>query len=179
MLKRYRTRAVRPADPINKETVKMSSNRQDDAFAGDIPVLNELASLIGSLGLDTPNKYQYKETDESIKAELREVTNYEAFKSPTLRILRAAMQGGGRVDGAASRASSALHDMSSISLAQGADSSVFTNMRGLLQSVNPYGTEQHVINDQDEHTVVRYGTQCSFRSRAVSACFRASSALGI
>jgi hypothetical protein len=60
-----------------------------------------------------------------------------------------------------------MQDMSSISLAQGADSTMFTNMRGLLQPVFPYGTEQHVINDQDEHTVIRYGTQCSFRGRVV------------
>ena len=42
-------------------------------YSGDIPVLNELASLIGSLGLETPNKYKYRETDESIAAELKEV----------------------------------------------------------------------------------------------------------
>lgn len=66
------------------------------------------------------------------------------------------------------RESSGLHDVSSISLAQGADSTVFSNMRSMLQSVGPIGGERHVINDQDEHTVVRYGTQCSFRSRVVS-----------
>lgn len=64
-------------------------------------------------------------------------------------------------------AAATMNDLSSISLAQGADSSIFANMRGLLQTVTPYG-EQHVINDQDEHTVVRYGTQCSFRGRVVS-----------
>lgn len=42
-------------------------------YGGDIPVLNELADLIGSLDLETPNKFKYRETDESIAAELREV----------------------------------------------------------------------------------------------------------
>jgi hypothetical protein len=51
----------------------MSSNGSNNQYSGDIPVLNELASLIGSLGLETPNKQKYKETDESIAAELREV----------------------------------------------------------------------------------------------------------
>lgn len=49
------------------------SRRDAQQYSGDIPVLNELASLIGSLGLETPNKYKYKETDESIAAELKEV----------------------------------------------------------------------------------------------------------
>jgi hypothetical protein len=59
-----------------------------------------------------------------------------------------------------------LDDISSISLLQGADSTIF-NMKGLLQTVTPFALENQIINDQDEHTVIRYGTQCSFRSRMV------------
>ena len=61
-----------------------------------------------------------------------------------------------------------MNDLSAISLAQGADASTFSNIRGLLQSVNPTGADKHVTTDSDEHSVVRYGTQCSLRSRVVS-----------
>lgn len=61
---------------------------------------------------------------------------------------------------------SALTDMSSINLLDGSTSNVL-KMKGSLQSVTPFGLEQHVINDQDEHSVVRYGTQCSLRGRVV------------
>ena len=62
-----------------------------------------------------------------------------------------------------------MDDISSINLLSGADSSVI-NMRGLLQTVTPYALEQRVIVDQDEHTVVKYGTLCSFRGRQVNTC---------
>jgi hypothetical protein len=43
-------------------------------YSGDIPVLNELADLIGSLDLDTPSKIKVRETDKSIAAELQSVS---------------------------------------------------------------------------------------------------------
>lgn len=44
-----------------------------DQYSGDIPVLSELADLIGSLDLDTPHKVKYRETDDRITAELNQV----------------------------------------------------------------------------------------------------------
>ena len=136
-------------------------------YSGDIPVLSELADLIGSLDLDTPHKVKYRETDERITAELNQVNASNAkdflYLDPNLP-----SQGRDKDSTLGRREDSYMHEISSISLAQGADSTVFTNMRSMLQSVAPFGGERHVINDQDEHTVVRYGTQCSFRSRVVS-----------
>ena len=55
---------------IFETRIKMSNA---SAYVGDIPVLSELASLIGSLDLETPNNYRFRDTDESITAELAQV----------------------------------------------------------------------------------------------------------
>ena len=52
----------------------------DQQNSSDIPVLNELANLIGSLDLDTPHKLSgHRETDETIKAELKEVSSFKCL----------------------------------------------------------------------------------------------------
>ncbi len=66
-----------------------------------------------------------------------------------------------------------MDDISSINLLSGADSSVI-NMRSLLQTVTPFALEQRVILVQDEHTVVKFGTLCSFRGRQVNFCQKQS-----
>lgn len=62
----------------------------------------------------------------------------------------------------------ALSDISGINLVSGADSSLF-QMRGLLQAVTPSAAEatRRIIDDKDENTVVKYGAQCSLRTRQV------------
>jgi hypothetical protein len=66
------------------------------------------------------------------------------------------------------RVEAALGDISGINLANGADSSLF-HMRGLLQAVTPSVAEatRRVIDDKDENTVVKFGVQCSLRTRQV------------
>lgn len=93
---------------------------------------------------------------------------YASFSNHDHVLVLVCAQGRGRSKDD-SRASG-LGDVSAISLAQGADSEMFANMRGLLQSVTPFGTDAHVISDEDEHTVIRYGAQCSFRGRTVRTC---------
>lgn len=50
------------------------SKRTSDMYAGDIPVLSELASLIGSLDIDTPAKLRgSRYSDKAVAEELAQV----------------------------------------------------------------------------------------------------------
>ena len=44
-----------------------------EIFPSDIPVLNELASLIGSIEMETTGRYKFKDTEKAVAEELGQV----------------------------------------------------------------------------------------------------------
>ncbi len=44
-----------------------------EIFPSDIPVLNELASLIGSIEMETSSRYKFKDTEKVVAEELGQV----------------------------------------------------------------------------------------------------------